>query len=957
MEQNGIMNTNEIFQFIKSDDTMSLERLISASPNIASIKLGNLPLLSVAVLFRANACKDLLIPLYRAINAYSENDTIPELSTKFDKIVDGYFADFKNNSNRHGIENNPIDTNEHIGNELNVSSQSENFSESSKVIGEKHNENANNFIVKEYENSNLKEDVALYQEARFVEPVEVALLLENYSLADELLKTVGIKTVSSRKRIESLLSRRNQFTLVSKGDKYCIKKVNAKTNKNTKINAKRFLIYFAFALVIAIMVPVIVLASIKVNVSYIVDGEVYGKEEGISGGKITIKAPQKEGHTFIGWFADEKLTGEVKNKLPKNNSTLYAGWLANSYTITFDCIGYDVENVFEMVHTGEYGTKITIPIPKLEGKLFLGWFDEKDNLLTSNKFLKDLILTPKFVDFSDNSIDNPYEITDQAEMLYLAEQDGYFTIKDGLILDNDFISLGAFTDRSKGFIGNFDGYGKTIYFDSVMPLFLSIGENATVKNLNVVVRNDIKLTDYIADRYGIVAVINSGIMENVTVKFENKLTADKIQNIEISSLWFLNYVGIISGSNSGTINSCFVHGNYELTCPSPYRSFCYSGGLVGANIGKIENSTNLANAYINIYNGGYGGIVGYNSGTVSECKNLGKISVDGKTQATNELINGYVTQCGGIVAVNSTSKSSSGVTSSGNVVNCVNYADISITNKNTDLYLGGIASYNDSSLITSDNEGKLIVNKTEYVGYLGGIVGFTASSGDGKIDNCTNKNNVETPSSGYTYLGGIAGYAISSDSNKKLQIENCINTGDLKNSSQMGGIVGYSKYTALSNCTNEGTLWAVLSQEKQASKVLGGLIGGAEESIVNHSFNCGKIMIVNTGNYNIVSYLGGLIADNFDTTISSSANSGSIVYSSRDLAGLICGVINLSNGKASLNSVYALNDNKTASFYDYNSEVDENGDFVYHVEGDKSKPILNPDNITGLVDSLEGLFE
>src|SRR5690606_14013716 len=49
--------------------------------------------------------------------------------------------------------------------------------------------------------------------------------------------------------------------------------------------------------------------------------------------------PTREGHTFVGWFADVALTTTwdfAANSMPASAVTLYAAWSINSYSVSFD---------------------------------------------------------------------------------------------------------------------------------------------------------------------------------------------------------------------------------------------------------------------------------------------------------------------------------------------------------------------------------------------------------------------------------------------------------------------------------------------------------------------------------------------------------------------------------------------------------------------------------------------
>ena len=175
---------------------------------------------------------------------------------------------------------------------------------------------------------------------------------------------------------------------------------------------------------------------------------------------------------------------------------------------------------------------------------------------------------------------------------------------------------------------------------------------------------------------------------------------------------------------------------------------------------------------------------------------------------------------------------------SGNVYNCVNYANV-----NT---YGGIvgALIGQHTVSNCKNYGN-ITNS----GAVGGIVGATNSNGSDwpdefknyshKIINCGNYGDITEQ--GENSCGGITGY-FNGD------ILNCANKGKIKNEytgdlSYTGGIVGMI-YGEIENCYN--------IEDVTGTKNIGGILGAADNSIESYISNCyssGKISgEENTGN-------------------------------------------------------------------------------------------------------------
>jgi len=83
--------------------------------------------------------------------------------------------------------------------------------------------------------------------------------------------------------------------------------------------------------------------------------------------------PEKEGHTFAGWYTDDETFEEeyTFTTMPAEDIELFAKWDVNKYTITFVTNGGD--EIDQMLI--EYGTELEpLPVPTFEGNNFEGWF-------------------------------------------------------------------------------------------------------------------------------------------------------------------------------------------------------------------------------------------------------------------------------------------------------------------------------------------------------------------------------------------------------------------------------------------------------------------------------------------------------------------------------------------------------------------------------------------------------
>jgi uncharacterized repeat protein (TIGR02543 family) len=85
-------------------------------------------------------------------------------------------------------------------------------------------------------------------------------------------------------------------------------------------------------------------------------------------------APTKTGNTFAGWYSDVGLTTAYTfTTMPASNTTLYAKWTVNDYTISFVSNGGSPVTAI----TQAYGSTVTAPTPPTKtGNTFAGWYSD-----------------------------------------------------------------------------------------------------------------------------------------------------------------------------------------------------------------------------------------------------------------------------------------------------------------------------------------------------------------------------------------------------------------------------------------------------------------------------------------------------------------------------------------------------------------------------------------------------
>ena len=114
------------------------------------------------------------------------------------------------------------------------------------------------------------------------------------------------------------------------------------------------------------------------------------KPNGGSGGDVKITTlkglttampaePTKTGYTFKGWYTNKECSGtqwDFSTNVVQNNTTLYAKWSLNKYTLKFNARGGKTPTSSKSV---SYNTQIgTLPTPTRSGYVFAGWYPAQD---------------------------------------------------------------------------------------------------------------------------------------------------------------------------------------------------------------------------------------------------------------------------------------------------------------------------------------------------------------------------------------------------------------------------------------------------------------------------------------------------------------------------------------------------------------------------------------------------
>lgn len=193
--------------------------------------------------------------------------------------------------------------------------------------------------------------------------------------------------------------------------------------------------------------------------------------------------------------------------------------------------------------------------------------------------------------------------------------------------------------------------------------------------------------------------------------------------------------------------------------------------------------------------------------------------------------------------------------------------------------------------VFSDTEGvtvRNVTNKAEVRGnnHIGGLIGqISASTKDILvIENCHNEGNVLAGSYG---SGGIVGRAVNKNVNKI--ITGCTNSGKVSGQYQVGGILGFGYYAAITDCDNSGTISCTNSSATLTSivnKAFSIASSSGSGGIGGHLQNCSVSSCVNSGVIEGPNKIGGILAAAYWTNVTGCTNKGSVSGSGNCVGGI-----------------------------------------------------------------------
>ena len=331
-----------------------------------------------------------------------------------------------------------------------------------------------------------------------------------------------------------------------------------------------------------------------------------------------------------------------------------------------------------------------------------------------------------------------------------------------------------------------------------------------------------------------------------------------VVGINNGNVQYVDSLGVTNGGATGSSNIGGIIGTNNGNMYSGYNESIVSGndkvgGIIGENksgktVSNVVNATSVTGATkgndISEY---VGGLVGVNSGSVTNGRNNGTITgvkYVGGMVGSNEagatlknLVNDSSAAITGEQYVGGIAGDNAGIITTGNeetdeTVNLINRGTIT-----GQQYVGGVAGRNSGTIINANNDVELNVkDKNKTAQFFGGIAGENTEKGI--INNATNTADVNAD--GATYVGGIVG------KNDGTLQDMAGNSGNVTGKDYVGGVAGQNN--AVNNdplngveASNTGTVFAT-------DGGAGGIFAVNNANITNSKLTNNGAVIGNGGN-------------------------------------------------------------------------------------------------------------
>ena len=604
--------------------------------------------------------------------------------------------------------------------------------------------------------------------------------------------------------------------------------------------------------------------------------------------------------------AEKTMRCEVDNELTAEGVNLYFVVPAAEYaSLAINLV--DVEGM-SMTYTTEALAAAAGAVTEIAAFEFK---PEQFSIATAADFVKFATL------YNANKLDTKVKVTLVDDIVFDEETNAAWTPIGTAAADND----GAVDNYFSGYI---NGQGYSIKnWNSTRPLFAYTSADAVIKDLTI----DASCTltaNYTSNNqyYGAFVGYHRGLLANCHVN----------ANLVGSGNWGNSepHIGALAGRVVvGIIENCTVNGDvtFDNTLVTGGKN-SYFGGAVGRVSNKdgelkgisVKGNVSLSAGSTYIEDGSanandafvkYGGIVGQLAGSCTDCH---------LTEATKKFFYGNFVYDGGAT----------------NVVNN-NYRTQQVGGIVGEIYEGGVLSNctNYAAVVFNQYNGEVNGASTDVSRYLygGGIAGQI----NGELSRCTMYGSLENRSSCLQqFIGGVVGHVQANSS-----VHYCANEGVeiaagtsgigyyLARNNNIGGVVGLTLSTNLSNLANKAELLCSrMNSKNSATLSMGGVIGKIEATSgeINGNgaiVNYGKVYSNHNQYDNQYTAVGGVIGE-ARCSVKDVVNEGSASYVIGTDGAVykhiwVGGVVGYANGELTLTSL----DNKGTAFINISKAINQ----------------------------------
>ena len=415
---------------------------------------------------------------------------------------------------------------------------------------------------------------------------------------------------------------------------------------------------------------------------------------------------------------------------------------------------------------------------------------------------------------------------------------------------------------------------------------------------------------------GLVGTNNGGLANSFSdsaVTVATGVTLDKdttalggVVGINNDNVQYVDSLGVTNGGATGSSNI---------------------GGIIGTNNGNMYSGYNesIVSGKDNV-----GGIIGENNIDAEVSNIVNATSVTGEDKTPTQDDDGISKYVGGLVGVNS-----------GNVTNGRNNGTITGVK-----YVGGMVGSNgkNSTLTNLVNDSSAAITGEQYVGGIAGSNAGTITTGNEETDETVNLINRGTIT-GQQYVGGVAGSnsgtITNANNDVELNVKDSAATDD--NAAKFfGGIAGENtKGGIIKNATNTADVNA------DGATYVGGIVGKNDGTLKDMAGNSGNV----TGK-NYVGGVAGLNTNNKPLDGVKASNTGTVFATAGGAGGIFAvNNANITNSKLTNDgAVIGNGGNGTGGIFGVNTGNISTSSLINEVDGQ----VIGTNNVGGLIGKNTG---